>query len=385
MPQLFSALRVLGRHTVMKSALGLTISRCLAELMGGDVDVESEPGRGTTFSFTVRVEARPDAAATPKVTGSLDGRRVLIVDDHPINRKIIERLVASCVMRPAPTGTPQDVLGMVAAAIAEGDLFDVVLLDRQMPDMNGFDVARQLREELEAPMPRLILIASEVSVADKATAKALEFASHMTKPIGQEELRRHLARALGDLDSEPAPEYDPRPSPTASEQPRRITDEKVLLVEDNRVNQLVGVRLLERRGFGVEVVDNGAAAVEAVQKNQYALVLMDCQMPVLDGYEATRRIRRLKCAARLVPIVAMTANAMAGDREKCLAVGMNDYLSKPLDSNRLFEVLDQWIACVTLAHRRTPTRRPCSRLALRDLPDARSHPLPPLTLSPRTC
>jgi CheY-like chemotaxis protein len=324
------------------TGLGLAICRSLAGLMGGEIGLESEPGRGSMFWFTVRVESRPAAVETSQVSASLEGRRVLIVDDHPINRKILERLLASWDMTSAVTGVPQEVLGLVAAAIGEGDPFDVLLLDRKMPGMSGFDVARQLYEELDAPLPRLILIASEVGPTDQATAKELEFASLLTKPVRQEQLALHMARALGDVDYEPArdaatPEPAIVPKPFAK--PRGV---KVLLAEDNQVNRFIAKKLLQSRGFDVDEVEDGAAAVEAVAGNRYDMVLMDCQMPIVDGYEATLQIRRLEGSSSTVPIIAMTANAMRGDRERCLAAGMDDYISKPLDTDKLFEMLEEW-------------------------------------------
>ena len=339
--RLFDAFTQAESSTTRKyggTGLGLAISKRLAELMGGAVSVESTPGEGSTFSFSVRVgpsDAPPPAAPT---TRALDGRRVLVVDDNATNRQMVElQLAGSGVAVELADGGPA-ALDAVARAAAAGRTFDAVVLDMHMPEMDGVMVARALKDAYApGPTPPLVMLSS---LGDGLDDSGL-FDVWLTKPARQAQIRRALARAVEGPPPEPSPTaLPPRPAPrTAPEAADEPSPLRILLAEDNVVNQKVALRVLERLGYQADVASNGLEAVEAAQATAYDVVLMDVQMPEMDGLTATREIRRLLPADRQPYVVAMTANALAGDREVALEAGMDAYLSKPVRRETLAETL----------------------------------------------
>jgi CheY-like chemotaxis protein len=314
------------------TGLGLAISRRLAEAMGGTITVTSEVGTGSTFSFTAVL---PQAADAP-VRECLDademiGKHLLVVDDNSTNRQIVQYQLQTWRMTASATGDPAEAV----AWIRDGQRFDAAILDMQMPGMDGIELAQALRRAGADGLP-LILLGSWGG-RDRHPGMS-EFSAVLSKPIKPSALYDALASGMADARRRrgggPAVPEEPAASVPAPQQTLRL-----LLAEDNLVNQKVAVRVLERLGYRVDVVSDGVEAVEAVCTRPYDVVLMDVQMPQLDGLDATRRIRDRAAADGTPYIIAMTANAFAEDRAECLAAGMDDYLSKPVRSEDLAAAL----------------------------------------------
>ena len=299
--------------------------------MGGTIAVESEPGVGSIFHVTLEVEE----AAVPPNHGmdseTLRGRRVLIVDDNATNREVVRRHTAAWGMTSRDTGSPQEALDW----ITRGDPFDLAVLDRQMPDMDGLELAGKLRDVRPAALPVVILTSLGTRDRQREAEVGVELASHLAKPIKASQLHDALVEALtGDAKS--SSEDAPREPAGGRSGPLRI-----LLAEDNAVNRQVAQLTLAKLGYEADAVENGLEALKALRNSSYDLVLMDIEMPEMDGLEASRRIHAEWNAEERPRIVAMTANAMPGDREMCLAAGMDDYLSKPIRSEDLTAALDR--------------------------------------------
>jgi PAS domain S-box-containing protein len=338
LPTLFESFTQADSSTTRRyggSGLGLAISKRLAQNMGGEVGATSQPGRGSTFWCTVQVrDAEPGASAEPRV--DLSGIRVLVVDDNATNREILEYQLRASRMRPETAEDGPAALRRLSAAARRGEAHELVLLDFHMPGMDGIELAEAINADPELSGVPMILLTS--AGGQLVEGRQAGISACLTKPVRQSRLFDAIARVMGA-----GVELEAVKTEVDGAEADGGTRRRVLVAEDNEVNQAVATITLRKRGCDVDIAPNGAVAVEMAGATPYAAVFMDCQMPELDGYDATREIRRRAAGGVRVPVIAMTASAMRGDREKCLAAGMDDYLSKPLRPDELDRVLDQWV------------------------------------------
>ena len=327
------------------TGLGLSISRQLCKIMEGDIGVSSELGQGATFWFTVRL-LRPSASEAPQPLRNLAGLRVLVVDDCALARTMVCDYVRAWRGMPEEAANGANGLEMLATAAEAGQAFSVAVLDWQMPDMDGKALARRIKQDPRLRGTGLVLLSSFSEAGEHSDETSRNFAVLVPKPARKSDLYDALIRsANGNL---PAKEAKPaRTEAAASSVPPMRKTGTILLAEDNEINREVAVEMITPLGYQVVCVSSGRQAISAVQAGKVDLVLMDCQMPQMDGYEATRAIRAWEegaAPASRVPILALTAHAMAGDRELCLEAGMDDYLTKPLDPDKLARALARWLA-----------------------------------------
>ena len=340
------------------TGLGLAICNQLVELMGGTIELSSTLGEGTTFKFSLDfVKEALLATQLLEQRQELKGLSVLIVDDNHTNRKILEEQVAAWNMQQTSVASAGQALEQLYDAVAQKQAFDIAILDRHMPGMDGLMLAKAIRTEPKLAATPLVMLSS---VYDRASEHD-DIAAYLTKPVRQAELANCLVSVLAHKQQS----FVNTATPASKELPAEDTADveqavaaqstakaRILLVDDNPINREMASDMLDGLGYVVETADNGHAALELYDNAHYDLILMDCQMPELDGFETTRHIRQRQQQAgvtQTIPIIALTANAMSGDRERCLEAGMNDYLAKPFKQKTLQELIARWLVAKSAA------------------------------------
>lgn len=345
-PRLFEPFSQADASTTRKfggTGLGLSICKHLVELMNGRIGAESEEGAGSTFWCEITFQKQGVPRVVHPGLTSIEGLRVLAVDDSRTNRRLMSLLLGSWGCRHEEVETSELALEKLRRAAAEEDPFRIAILDKQMPGVDGEVLGMQILADPLLKGTRVVLMTSLGVRGDAKRLAKSGFSAYLTKPVKQSVLYDCLVTVAG-LEVEAGSEEPPIVTQySIKENARRRL--RILIVEDNEVNQKVAVALLVKLGYSADVAGNGKEALEALGSGEYSLVLMDCQMPVMDGYETTRAIRseEMPLAIRVIPVIAMTANAMEGDRQRCLEAGMNDYLPKPISPASLSAVLDRWL------------------------------------------
>ncbi|MGE5047230.1 MAG: response regulator, partial [Deltaproteobacteria bacterium] len=325
------------------TGLGLAITRQLADLMGGQIEAQSVVGKGSTFTLTLRLQVDRRLPTPPPRKLDLVGLRVLVLDDNEVNRRVVHEQITTFRMRNGSYASGPEALEALRRAVVEGDPYHLAIVDFQMPGMDGEQFAREVKADPQLRDTGVVLLTSVGETWETPKLRASGIFACLTKPVRQGHLLDTLAAAWAAR-NEGRHVNDRRVIPQPV--PLPVFDgysPRVLVAEDNMVNQRIASRLLEKLGCKVDVVANGKEAVEMIAGIDYDMVLMDVMMPEMDGFKATCEVRRVDRPHHTVPIVAMTANAMQGDRERCLQAGMNDYVSKPVHPADLQRILQHWV------------------------------------------
>jgi PAS domain S-box-containing protein len=326
------------------TGLGLTISRRLVEMMGGRIWLESTPGEGAAFHFTVWLGKGDPTKRATAAPANLEGLVVLVVDDNSTNRRILEEMLTAWRLRPVLAKSARKAMSRLEKALGAGVPFPLVLVDANMPEMDGFALVEQIRGNPGLAGAIIMMLTSASRSGDAARCRELGVARYLIKPIGESELLEAIQQAVRSKPPATAPSSQPGAEIPLPKQPRGF---RILVAEDNRVNAMLAVRLLEKRGHQVQVASDGREALEELKKADFDLVLMDVQMPVMGGFEATAAVREMeKATGKHIPIVALTAHAVTGDRERCLAAGMDGYVRKPIRPEELFEQIEALIPSI---------------------------------------
>jgi CheY-like chemotaxis protein/HPt (histidine-containing phosphotransfer) domain-containing protein/anti-sigma regulatory factor (Ser/Thr protein kinase) len=320
------------------TGLGLAICQRMLGLMGGSIRVESEPGRGSKFIVDLTLPRASTAQIAPVSAAALEGVRVLVVDDNQTNRHILQHQLEGWRMCVTCAGSGDEALSLMAQAAQVGTQFELAILDMHMPGMDGLQLARAIKALPALAGARLMMLTSTFSSADQPARLEAGILRYVNKPIRRADLFQVISGILASAPSAP-PSCEPAPAQVAA-----VLQGTVLLVEDNPINQQVAGAMLARLGLQMTLANNGREAVDLVREREFDLALMDCQMPVMDGYEATAAIRQLETSLdKRLPIIALTANSMQGDEQKCLEAGMDGFLAKPFTLVQLQVLLARWL------------------------------------------